>query len=175
MAGLGRTIHGSALKRKEGRHGRRRQREAGHDNRVIRIVEAGPRGRRPASGHTRESATAAVGGEPLLGISAGRTRRISRPRLGRHRGICVADRAIDRLHCLAVGADVQPADGIADVGGGWIAALCGRSIRCHRLEHHPGLNHRQNAPCLVGSAGSQPLSRGQQLRRSGLRRRRRWG
>ena len=37
----------------------------------------------------------------------------------------------------------------------------------HRLEHHPGLNHRQNAPRLVRSAGSQPLSRGQQLWRSG--------
>ena len=109
------------------------------------------------------STTAAAGGESLLGIA----RWVPRPRLGRHRGICVADGAIDRLHGLAVGADVQPADGIADIGGRWIAALRGRSIRRHRLEHHPGLNHRQNAPRLVRSAGSQPLSRGQQLRRSG--------
>ena len=105
----------------------------------------------------------------LAGVAGAHARWIPRPRLSRHRGIGVADCAIDRLHCLAVGADVQPADGIADIGGRWIAALRIRSIRRYGLEHHPGLNHRQNAPRLVRSAGSQPLSRGQQLWRGGLR------
>ena len=108
----------------------------------------------PPRHHTIGSATAAICGVPLLGMAGGR--RIPRPLLSRHRGVCVVDCAIDRLHCLAVGADVQPADGIADIGGRWIAALCRRPIRRHRLEHHPGLNHRQNASRLVRSAGSQP-------------------
>ena len=53
---------------------------------------------------------------PLVANPCG-ARRVPRPLLGRHRGICVADGAIDRLHGLAVGADVQPSDGIADIGG----------------------------------------------------------
>ena len=79
----------------------------------------------PPRHHTLGSATAAVCGVTLAGHS--RRAGIPRPLLSRHRGICVADCAIDRLHCLAVGADVQPADGIADIGGRWIAALC-RSV-----------------------------------------------
>ena len=88
----------------------------------------------------------------------------------------MVDRPADRLHSLATDAHVEPANGSANVSGGWIATFSHRLVRRHRPKHHLCLNHCQDASRLIGPSRGQPLLRIHQLlrrRRSGWCRRER--